>query len=224
MPKNKRNKVVSLTKVKKKEKTAKDKLIDSIRDACEKHSKVYLLSLENERNHFLQEVRKQLRPGTLICARNKVMQVALGTTPEKECQDGIHKLASLITGPCALLFTEQSLAEVQTFFATYRPCDFARSGALATQTVTLSRGVDALSKLPHSIEAHLRQCGLPTQLKEGKIHLLGDHTVCKEGKELSSDAAQVLKLLEIKQAQFQMTVEAHWTKGVGFEDCNNMQD
>mmetsp|Transcript_19405 Transcript_19405/g.45130 ORF Transcript_19405/g.45130 Transcript_19405/m.45130 type:complete len:225 (-) Transcript_19405:136-810(-) len=224
MPKNKRNRVVSLSKVKKKEKSAKDKLIDSIRDACEKYSKVYLLSLENERTQFLQEVRKQLRPSMLICARNKVMQVALGTTPEKECQDGIHKLASQISGQCALLFTEKPLPEVQSFFANYRPCDFARSGAVATETVTLTRGVDALSKLPHSIEAHLRQCGMPTRLMEGKIHLLGDHTVCKEGKELSSDAAQVLKLLDIKQATFVMAVEAHWTKGVGFTGGSNMQD
>mmetsp|Transcript_39184 Transcript_39184/g.92232 ORF Transcript_39184/g.92232 Transcript_39184/m.92232 type:complete len:225 (-) Transcript_39184:122-796(-) len=224
MPKNKRNKVVTLSKVKKKEKTVKDKLIEEIRDACGKYSRVYLLAIDNERNQFLQEVRKQLRPSALICARNKVMQVALGTSPSTECQDGIHKLAEQITGQCALLFTEKKLPEVQSFFASYRPYDFARSGATATETVTLQRGPDALSKLPHSIEAHLRQCGLPTQLREGKIHLLGDHTVCKAGKELSSDAAQVLKLLDIKQAQFVMSVEAHWAKGEGFEDCNNMQD
>merc|ERR1719389_630124 len=103
--------------------------------------------------------------------------------------------------------------------------DFARSGATCTETVELSKGPDTLAKLPHSIEAHLRQLGLPTQLREGVIHLLGDHTVCKEGQELSADAAQILKLLDVKQARFLMTVEAHWTKDGGkFEDCDDMED
>lgn len=224
MPKNKRNKVISLTKTKKKPKEAKDTLIEEARACCGKFSRVYLVTIENERNTFLQEVRKQLRPGRLICARNKVMQLALGMEPSSECQDGIHQIAQMISGSCALLFTEKAPAEIQGFFAGYRPDDFARSGATATQTVTLARGADALAKLPHSIEAHLRQLGLPTQLVEGTIHLLGDHTICKEGQEISADAAQMLKLLDIKQAQFTVNVEAHWTRGGAFVDCSALED
>lgn len=224
MPKSRRNKVVSLTKVKKKPKENKDKLIDNIRELAGKAQHVLLVSIENERNDYLQEMRKRLRPGTIVCARNKVMQKALGVSAPEECQDGIHKIAQRITDRCALLFTNQKPEDVQTLFAAYKPLDFARSGAVATETVTLPRGVDALAKLPHSIEAHLRQLGLPTQLKEGKIHLLGDHTVCTAGKELSSDAAQILKLLEVKQAQFTLAVDARWTKGGAFEDMNEMED
>jgi len=224
MPKSKRNKVVSLTKVKKKPREEKDKLIEKIRSCCEKFSRVILVSIENERTNFIQEVRKRLRPSEIICAKNKVMQLALGTTPSQECQDNIHKIANRISGPCALLFTEKPIVEGESLFSKYRPLDFARAGATATETVTLSKGTDALAKLPHSIEAHLRQLGLPTVLREGVIHLLGDHTVCKEGQDLSPDAAQILKLLEIKQARFLMTVEAHWKKGGEFEDCDVMED
>jgi mRNA turnover protein 4 len=225
MPKNKRNKVVPLTKTKKKPREQKDKLIDEIRSCAEKFSRLYLVEIENERNVFLQEVRKQVRPGRLICARNKVMQLALGMEPSSECQDGIHQIAKSIGGSCALLFSNQAPAEIQGFLAGYQPHDFARSGAVATETVTLARGGDALAALPHSIEAHLRQLGLPTQLVQGKVQLLGDHTVCTKGKELSSDAAQILKLLGIKQAQFTVTVAAHWAKEGGkFVDCSDLND
>jgi len=224
MPKSKRNKVVPLTKVKKRPKEKKEKLIDEVREAASKFEHLFLLSIENERNTFLQVVRKRLRPSRLICAKNKVMQLALGTTPSSECQDNIHKLSEMITGPCGLLFTDKKPSEVQSFLAEYRPSDFARCGATATDTVTLSRGTDVLSHLPHSIEHHLRQLGLPTQLRDGKIHLLGDHTVCKEGQELTADAAQVLKLLDMKQAQFAMSVEAHWQRGGKFKDLTEMED
>mmetsp|Transcript_93993 Transcript_93993/g.148584 ORF Transcript_93993/g.148584 Transcript_93993/m.148584 type:complete len:225 (+) Transcript_93993:81-755(+) len=224
MPKSKRNKVISLTKVKKRPREEKDKLIEKVRANCEKFQRLYLVSIENERTTFIQEVRKRLRPSELMVAKNKVMQLALGMTPATECQDGVHKIAQRISGPCALLWTNKAPVEVQQLFQEYRPMDYARSGAVATGTVTLEKGIDALARLPHSIEAHLRSLGLPTQLREGKIHLLGDHTVCKKDQELTSDAAQLLKLLEIKQAQFTMTVECHMTKGGEFVDCDDMED
>lgn len=224
MPKSKRNKVISLTKVKKRPREEKDKLIEKVRANCEKFQRLYLVSIENERTTFIQEVRKRLRPSELMVAKNKVMQLALGMTPATECQDGVHKIAKRISGPCALLWTNKAAVEVQQLFQEYRPMDYARSGAVATGTVTLEKGIDALARLPHSIEAHLRSLGLPTQLREGKIHLLGDHTVCKKDQELTSDAAQLLKLLEIKQAQFTMAVECHMTKGGEFVDCDDMED
>ncbi|CAK0868202.1 unnamed protein product [Prorocentrum cordatum] len=73
-------------------------------------------------------------------------------TPEQECQEGIHKIAEMITGKCGLLFTDKLPADVERFFADYRPSDYARCGSVATETVTLKKGVDALAKLPHSIE------------------------------------------------------------------------
>mmetsp|Transcript_1581 Transcript_1581/g.4810 ORF Transcript_1581/g.4810 Transcript_1581/m.4810 type:complete len:225 (+) Transcript_1581:75-749(+) len=224
MPKSKRSKVVPLTKVKKRPKEKKDKLIDEVRDASSKFKNCFLLSITNERNALLQVVRQRMRPSRLFCAKNKVMQLALGTTPEAECQDNIHKLSQQISGPCGLLFTDKSPSDVQSFLAEYRPSDFARSGATATETVTLPRGTDALAHLPHSIEHHLRQLGMPTQLRDGKIHLLGEHTVCKEGQELTADAAQVLKLLDLKQAQFTMEVEAHWQRGGKFKDYSALED
>mmetsp|Transcript_102609 Transcript_102609/g.328788 ORF Transcript_102609/g.328788 Transcript_102609/m.328788 type:complete len:225 (-) Transcript_102609:107-781(-) len=224
MPKSKRNKVITLTKTKKRPKEKKDALIEEIRECCEKYKRVFLVSIENDRNTFLQVLRQKLRPSRLICAKNKVMQLALGTTPAQECQEGVHKIAERITGQVGLLFSDSAPADVQKLFAEYRPQDYARSGAEATETVVLPRGVDTLSKLPHSIEAHLRQLGMPTQLLEGKIHLLGDFTVCKTGAELTSDQAQILRLLEIKQAQFTLTVEAHWSKDGKFVDCNDLED
>jgi|EP00927_Polykrikos_kofoidii_P052079 mRNA turnover protein 4 len=225
MPKSKRNKVISLTKVKKRSKDSKDKLIEAIRDSTSRYGRCYLISIDNERNTFMQEVRRRMHPGRLFCAKNKVMQLALGSQASSECQDNIHKISERITGKNGLLFVDKDPAEVLGFFADYHPLDYARSGATATATVTLPRGTDALAKLPHSIEAHLRQLGLPTQLKEGRIHLLGEHTVCRHGQEISADAAQVLKLLDIKQAQFSVSVEAHWTRATGvFVDCNTLED
>jgi len=215
MPKSKRAKVISLTKVKKKEKTVKDGHIEEMRDAAAKFKTCFLIRVENERNQFLKEVRRKLAPGRMFYGRNKLMQHALGMAPSSECQQNIHKLAERISGHSGILFTNSPIAQVREYFEEYRPSDYARCGGIATETVVLPAGGEALANQPHSIETHLRNIGLPTQLKDGKVILLGRHTVCKEGKELTADQAQVLKMLEKKMANFECRVSAQWTKDDG---------
>lgn len=67
-------------------------------------------------------------------------------------------------------------------------------------------------KFPGSIEAHLRSLGMPTILKEGKIILLNDFIVCTEGKQMTVDQAQILKLLDIRMAEFRLAPAAVWEK------------
>merc|ERR1719162_668102 len=125
MPKSKRSKQISLTKVKKKDKSLKDGHIDEIRDASGKFKYALLISVENERNHFIKEVRRKLHPGRLFYGKNKLMQHSLGMTPECECQDNIHKLAERIQGHSAILFTNDPVAKIREYFAEYQPVDYA---------------------------------------------------------------------------------------------------
>merc|ERR1719480_292508 len=120
------------------------------------------------------------------------MRAALGTKPSNACQEGIEKLAQKLEGQCCILFTDRTPEEVNEMIEKYRPMDFARTGQDATKTVQLDEGYEALAHLPHSIEAHLRQLGMPTRLWEAKIRLVCAYTVCKEGQSLTSDQAQIL--------------------------------
>ncbi len=72
-----------------------------------------------------------------------------------------------------------------------------------------------ISRFPHSIEAHLRSLGMPTQLKYGKIELLSDYVVCTEGQQLTVDQAQILKLFDKKYSTFKMVPSCAWSKNDG---------
>lgn len=52
------------------------------------------------------------------------------------------------------------------WFGRYSETDYARSGNLATQTVTIDKG--ALEEFSHALEPQLRKLGLPTVLQKGK--------------------------------------------------------
>mmetsp|Transcript_31769 Transcript_31769/g.71239 ORF Transcript_31769/g.71239 Transcript_31769/m.71239 type:complete len:223 (-) Transcript_31769:124-792(-) len=218
MPKSKRAQVVHLSKVKKKPRTQKDALIDDLRATTDQFANAYVLEVENQRNKELTDVRKHFRPGRIYLGKNKVMAVALGDCPEKECQDNIHKMTPHLQGICALLFTDQAPEEVLKFCKSFQPSVQPRCGTIATETVTLPAGPDTLVKFPFSMEVHLRKLGMPTILKDGKIILLGDYVVCTEGEMLNAQQAQLLKLLQHDMDCFRLKVICRWSKGGDFQE------
>lgn len=66
-------------------------------------------------------------------------------------------------------------------------------------------------QMPHSLEPSLRKLGLNTSLLKGIPTLNTDQEVCKKGKKLNSDQAQILKLLGYRMSTFTITLLAHWT-------------
>lgn len=199
--------------------------MDEIRGYCDKYKHILLVKVENARNEFLSELRKRLRPGKLVFGKNTLVALALGKNDKTARKTNMDKIAVRLKGQCGLLFTDAPAEEAQSVLSSYMPMDYARMGALATETVQIYRGVETFAHLAHSMEAHLRKLGLPTILRDGEIHLLGDHTVCTAGKALTSDEAQVLRVLKIKQVQFRLDVVACWSRtedGGTFEDFEDV--
>lgn len=61
-----------------------------------------------------------------------------------------------------------------------------------------------------AIEPTLRELGLPTQLVDGKVTLLGKYRVCQKGQALSANAAKILRQLKLKLGQFKVEILASW--------------
>jgi mRNA turnover protein 4 len=212
MPVSKRDRVIHTSKVKKHDKSEKADQIDQIRESVAAMRYTYVVSVSNERNNILKNIRDELKPGKMFYSKNKVAQVALGFTPESECSEGIHPLAGLLLGQSALISTNISTAELRDLLVKHEEPEFARAGGVATQTLALEEGFDALSSFPHSMEVQFRKLGLPTQLYDGKIKVLANHIVCREGDILTADQAQILKLFRIQMAKFEMTIKAVYDK------------
>ncbi|KAL8428081.1 hypothetical protein Efla_000180 [Eimeria flavescens] len=221
MPVSKRSKVVHLSKTKKQKNghrgralDAKNLLIETVRElAGEEGAQLYVVEVKNQKNALLKLARDALKPGRLFFGKNKVLQVALGAQPSTECLDNVSKLTKLLKGERGILITKDNLTDVKTRLSEVTSDEFAKAGFPATQTITLEAGFDSLAKFPHSMEPRLRSLGLPTQLQNGRINLLGRHTVCKVGAPLSVEQAQLLKHLDIKMATFSLAVVGHWHNG-----------
>jgi len=216
MPKSKRNRVISLTATKKKQKELKSKLIEEVKKCTDDYERLFVFSYENMRNKNLQEVKNEWKSSRFFFGKNKVIGVGLGRGPEEEIRDDIHKISERMSGQRGLLFTNNTKEEVVKYFKLYAEPGFARTGATATETVKLDKG--PLTQFSFSIEPRLRELGLTTSLNKGVVTLDKDEIVCEEGDVLTSDQAHILKLLGIEMAEFRFTIEAMWDRELGFKE------
>ncbi|EIW81014.1 hypothetical protein CONPUDRAFT_123878 [Coniophora puteana RWD-64-598 SS2] len=217
MPRSKRAKIVSLTKVAKKTREDKSTLIEEVQQNIEKWKYCWLFEVGAMRNAYLKTVRKLWKDSARIFfGRGAVMAKALGTTVEEEHRPGLHKLAKQIKGQVGLLFTDSEPSEVTEWFDDFHPPDFARAGNLATRTVTLPAGPvlrvhsDPPEPFPHNEEPQLRKLGLGTVMKRGVPTLDAPHRVCAEGKPLTAEQAQLLKLIGERMVEFRVVMRARW--------------
>ncbi|KAJ4440434.1 mRNA turnover protein 4 homolog [Periplaneta americana] len=215
MPKSKRDKKISLTKTKKKGLGFKQQLVDEIRRCVDDYKRIFVFSVENMRNAKLKDLRTEWRHSRFFFGKNKVMALGLGKTKETEVQNKLHKLAKQLIGQCGLLFTNKEMEEVLDWFENYSESDYARSGNVAIETITLPAG--PLPQFPHSIEPHLRQLGMPTSLQKGVVTLLSEFIVCKADQPLKPEQARILKLLGHQMANFKITMKCMWSKDGKFK-------
>ena len=222
MPRSKRAKVVHLSKVAKKDKSAKNELFAKLRAAVSSSSHVFVFAVDNMRNSYLKDVRSYFssKGDRLFLGKTKVMAKALGSSPEDETATGIHTLTEHISGEVGLLCSNQEPEEVIRYLEEYVQMDFARAGAHATREMVVPAGVvhsrggeipvEEDLAMPHSMEPNLRRWGMPTRLDKGKIILDDEYEVCREGQELNSHQTALLKMFGVMMAEFRVQPLAYW--------------
>jgi mRNA turnover protein 4 len=212
MPKSKRERPTSLTQAKPKGRSGKEQLIQDVRAALELYSHVYTFDFQNFRTSNMKDVREAWAESRFFMGNNKVMQVALGRTPEEAWKPNLNRLAAFINGHCGLFFTNSPKSEVKKFFNEYTATDYARMGDAATVDFVIPKG--PLENFQHTMEAQLRTLGLPVRLVRGVIQVEQNVQVCKVGDALTAESAKLLKLFGKESVEFKLNLTANWSNGV----------
>ena len=119
----------------------KTKLITNVQEAANKYSNVYIFYTPVLRSKFMNLIRRDLRDSSIFFfGSNKVMQVAIGRTPEDEIKPEYHHIAERLRGTCGLCFSNKSKEEITAYFKTQIHEDFARSGNIATMDFVVPEG------------------------------------------------------------------------------------
>ena len=216
MPKSKRNTKVALTKVQKKPKERKDKLVEEIKLAVEKYDNIFVWEEQNMRNNVMKDLKvKEWSHSRFFYGKVNVMAFALGRTEALELHPRLHKVTEYLKGKVGLLFTNKDPSEVKKFFKSFSVFNYAKTGNIASESVMLDAGF--LEQFSHSIEPHLRSLGLPVKLNKGTIELTQDYVVCTKGDELKAHQCSILKLLGKQMSEFKIVLKCRWCKDGTFK-------
>jgi mRNA turnover protein 4 len=169
MPRARRNKLVSLTKVKKDVHALKSSIVEKVHSYADTFRSVCVVSYENMTTNPFKELKEQLKDCRFCLGKNKVMAVALGRTEEESYKPNIWMLSEQLKGQCCLFFSNEPVKEIRALFNQFEAEEFAQAGSISDRTLVLEKGFDSLKKFPHSMEPHLRSLGLNIRLMNSQI-------------------------------------------------------
>lgn len=215
MPRSKRSKLVTLAQTDKKTRENKTRIFDEVRSALDTYRYVWVLQLDDVRTPVLQDIRTDWTGSKLLLGKKRVLEKALGDTPEEEYKDNLHKLSKITTGLPGLLFTDETPETVKAYFEAYSKQDYCRAKSKAPidfvipEGIVYSRGgqipIEEDVPMSHSLEETLRnKLKVPTKIKAGKITITEPYVVCRKGDVLDVRQALLLKQFGVAAADFKV--------------------
>jgi large subunit ribosomal protein L10 len=91
----------------------------------------------------------------------------------------------------------------------------AKGGQVSPKDIVVKAG--ATSFAPGPIISELAAVGIKTKVEAGKLAIMADTTVAKEGQVISAKLAEVLKRLDIKPMEIGLDLVAVWENGFIFD-------
>ena len=126
----------------------------------------------------------------------------------------LDQLSAKIKGMPALLFTKENPFALNSLLVKNKSEAPAKAGQAAPRDIVVKAG--PTSFVPGPIISELAAVGIKTKVNAGKLEIIQDTTVAKEGEVISAKVAETLKRLDIKPMEVGLNLVAVWEDGLVF--------
>ena len=191
----------------------KQKLVQQLTKDVKEYSIIGVVNLENLPASQYQNMRSTLhKKGVKIrMARKRLIERAL--TESK--RNNIAQLTEKVRGMPALIFSNENPFALYNTLQKSKSEAFAKAGQTAPKDVVVKAG--GTNFAPGPIISELAAVGIKTKVDAGKLAILADTTVVKEGQIISAKVAETLKRLDIKPMEIGLNIVAVWEDGFVFD-------
>jgi large subunit ribosomal protein L10 len=157
-----------------------------------RYKTVALLDLRKLPDALFQNLRKKMRQdgGKVLVLRKPVITRVLASNKKLSAK------LNACDNPVALILTDKSAYEVNSFFKQNRKRRAAKIGDIATADIVVPEGETDLPPGPALSE--LKTAGLNVQIKAGKIAVVKDSLVAKSGDKITEQKVKALQTLGVK--------------------------
>ena len=189
---------------------SKKEVVKKIADLIKKYPIIGALNMENLPAAQLQRMKSNLRDKVeMFMAKRRLMKLAIEQA--KTDKKGIEKIEEHLKGMPALLFTEENPFKLFRILKKSKSKAPAKGGQTAPADITVKAGPTPFA--PGPVIGELGQLGIKTKVDAGKISILEDSVVCKEGEEISENLAGMLTRLGIEPMEIGLDLVAVYEKG-----------
>ena len=191
----------------------KKQLVQQLVHDIEHYPIVGVLNLENLPAQQLQVMRSMLKSKgvKLSMARKKLLYLALSQSKKKH----LDQLSAKIKGMPALLFTKENPFALNSLILKNKSEAPAKAGQAAPRDIVVKAGPTSFA--PGPIISELAAVGIKTKVNAGKLEIIQDVVVAKEGDAISAKLAETLKRLDIKPMEIGLNLVAVWEDGLIFD-------
>ena len=174
---------------------------------------VGLVNFENLPAKQLQHMRATLKKNgvKMRMTRKKLLQLAL-TEAKKE---NVAGLKEKVKGMPALLFTEDNPFTLYATIQKNKSPAPAKAGQTAPRDLVVKAGPTSFA--PGPIISELAAVGIKTKVDAGKLTIIDDTVVAKEGDVISDKVAETLKRLDIQPMEIGLDLVAVLENGTVFD-------
>ncbi len=192
---------------------AKKKLVQQLTAEIKEYPIVGVVNLERLPAQQYQVMRSTLakRGVKIRMARKRLLQRALDESQKKN----IQQLRERIKGMPAIILCKDNPFSLYATIQKNKSEAPAKGGQIAPREIIVKAGPTSFA--PGPIISELAAVGIKTKVEAGKLAIMNDTTVAKEGQVISAKLAEVLKRLDIKPMEIGLDLVAVWEDGFIFD-------
>ena len=191
----------------------KQKQVQELTHDIQSYPIVGLLNFETLPSRQLQKMRSALaQKGVKIrMARKKLLELAL----QGAKKPNLEAIQKKIKGMPALLFTKDNPFALYSTIQRSKSPSFAKPGQQAPRDLTVKAGPTQF--VPGPVISELASVGIKTKVEGGKLTIISDTIIAKEGTVISQKVCDMLKRLDIKPMEIGLDLVAVWENSLVFD-------
>jgi len=184
--------------------------VKKVVDLLKKYPIIGSVNMENLPAAQLQRMKAQLRGKVeLFMTKRRLIKIALENA--KADVKGIEKLEEYLRGMPALLFTNDNPFTLFKILKKSKSKAPAKAGQTAPSDIVVKAGPTPFA--PGPVISELAGLGIKTKVDQGKINIIEDAVVCREGEQISDALAGMLTRLGIEPMEVGLDLVAVYEKG-----------
>jgi len=174
---------------------------------------VGIVNMENLPAAQLQIMRSTLKKQhvSIVMVRKKLLHKAL----QDSKKENIAHLIDKIKGMPAVLLTNSNPFSLYSTIQKNKSEASAKPGQISPRDLIVKAGPTTFA--PGPIISELAAVGIKTKVDQGKLAIMQDTVIVKEGAVISQKVAETLKRLDIKPMEIGLDLVAVWENGLVFD-------